>query len=216
MTNSQSKISILIADDHPIARAGIRTLLSQAQDMQIVGEAENGIEVKELVEKLHPKILLLDLIMPDLSPTQLERWVRENYPGTITLVLTAHDRDAYLAGMMEAGAKGYMHKDVRAEQLIGAIRRAASGESLFDEAQISRAQHWQRDVGERWNSLTDRERQILHLLTKGMTNKQIADAIQVSEKTIEQHLSDIYDKIGVPTRAKAVLWVNSQLRDSPD
>ncbi len=216
MTNSKSKISILIADDHPMARAGIRTLLSEATDMQIVGEAENGIEVKALVEALHPQILLLDLVMPDLSPTQLEKWVRENYPETITLVLTAHDRDAYLAGMMEAGAKGYMHEDVRAEQLVSAIRRAVSGESLFDEAQISRVRRWQSDVEGKWKSLTDRERQILQLLTKGMTNQQIASVMQVSDKTIEQHLTNLYGKIGVTTRAKAILWSISQSRDSPD
>ena len=186
MTNSKSKISILVAHDHPIARAGVRTLLSKAPDMLIVGEAENGNEVKKLVEKLQPQILLLDLIMPDLSPTQLERWIRENYPETVTLVLTAHDQDAYLAGMMEAGAKGYMHKDVRAEQLIGAIRRAASGESLFDEAQISRVRRWQSDVEQKWNSLTDREMQILQLLIKGMTNKQIADELTASNRYLQQ------------------------------
>ncbi len=210
------KISILIADDHALTREGIRSVLSRASDMEIVGEAENGNEVMELVEKLRPQILLLDLIMPDLSPAKLEKWVRETYPETTTLVLTAHDRDAYLAGMMEAGVQGFMHKDVRAEQLVESIRRAASGESLFDQAQISRAQHWHSDIERKWNSLTDREKQTLELLTKEMTNKQIANAMQVSDKTIEQHLTDIYSKLGVATRAKAVLWINSQLRGFPD
>lgn len=215
-THLKCKISILIADDHAITRAGIRAILSKALDMEIVGEAKNGDEIKELVEKLRPRILLLDLIMPDLSPAKLEKWVRENYPDIVTLVLTAHDRDVYLADMMDAGAKGFMHKDVRAEQLINAIRRAASGENLFDETQVSRVGRWRRDIEEKWNSLTDRELQILHLLVDGMSNRRIAVSMALNPKTVEQHLTNIYDKIGVTSRTEAVLWAISQSRGFPD
>src|SRR5574341_1469328 len=135
MTAKNKKtISLLLTDDDPIVRAGIRAVLSKATDIKIVGEARDGFEAQQLVGRLRPKILLLDLKMPGLSAAELEKWVRENYPDTITLVLTAHDRDAHLAGMMEAGAAGYMSKGESAERLIGAIRRAAQG-----EIQIGRA-----------------------------------------------------------------------------
>lgn len=135
MTNSASKrITVLIADDEPIARAGIRTLLAQAEDIEIIGEAQNGYEAKELIPELRPQVLLLDLKMPGPRPYEIEKWVRESYPKIVTLVLTSHDRDSYLAAMMDAGAAGYLSKEESAERLIGAIRRAVGGEILFNNS----------------------------------------------------------------------------------
>lgn len=135
------KITILLADDHPLALMGIRDLLAQAEDMEIIGEAEDGFQVQELVPTLRPNVLLLDLKMPGPRPAEIERWVRENFPETVTLVLTAHDRDRYLANMLEAGAAGYMDKNITAETLIDAIRRAVKGEILFDQEQLQRVLH---------------------------------------------------------------------------
>src|SRR6266496_1414938 len=128
MSTQRNIITVLIADDHEITRTGIRNLLEQVPDFRVLGEAEDGNEIKGLVAKHHPQILLLDLIMPNLSPAEMEKWVRTNYPETITLVLTAHDRDSYLSNMMDAGAAGYLDKKLRAGQLVSAIRRAARGE----------------------------------------------------------------------------------------
>lgn len=126
MTQENPKIiTLLLADDHPIAREGVRGILSSAPDIQIVGEAENGDGVKELLPTLRPDVLILDLKMPGTVPTEIEKWVRENYPETVTLVLSAHDRDHYLAGMIEAGVAGYLHKSERAENLIAAIDSAS-------------------------------------------------------------------------------------------
>lgn len=141
------KITVLLADDHPLARMGIRNLLAQADDLEIVDEAENGFQVQELVHKLRPNVLLLDLKMPGPRPADLEEWVRENHPETITLVLSSHDRDRYLAAMMDAGAAGYLSKETTAEQLIKAIRRAAQGVPVFDEGQYVRAKRWKEEVG---------------------------------------------------------------------
>lgn len=129
--HTEKKISVLIVDDHPPLWAGVRVMLEKTPDIYVVGEAESGEDAEKLLDELRPNIILLDLKMPNFSPSAFEKWARENYPETITLVLTAHDRDAYLASMMEAGAVGYLDKEARAEQLIEAIRRAASGESLF-------------------------------------------------------------------------------------
>jgi len=144
-------ITVLIADDHYMTREGIRSILGRAHDIEIIGEAEEGEEIKQKVAELRPRILLLDLHMPNLTPAQLEKWVRTNYPETITLVLTGHDRKAYRSGMlltemMDAGVSGYLEKSIRSEQLIASIRRAAHGESLFDQDQIERARRWREEV----------------------------------------------------------------------
>ena len=214
-TQSEKDISILLVDDHPSTRAGLRAMIEKTNDMCVVGEAENGDEARRLLAELRPKIILLDLVMPGFSPFAFEKWARENYPGTATLVLTSHDRDVYLAEMMEAGAAGYLDKSIREEGLIDAIRRAASGENLFDESQKLRAQGWHRDIEKKWNSLSDREKGILRLLAMGASNKSISKDLNVTPKTVEKHLERIYQKLDVTSRAEAALWGNEHRRDFP-
>lgn len=214
-TQAAKKISVLIVDDHPPLRAGVRAIIEKTNDIYVIGEAGNGDEAKKLLDELRPNIILLDLKMPNFSPSVFEKWARENYPETITLVLTAHDRDAYLANMMDAGAVGYLDKDSRTEQLIEAIRRAASGENLFDEQQKSRAQKWHEDVEKKWNSLSERERQMLRLMADGASNKEISSKLNVAESTVEKHLERIYEKLGVSVRAKAVIWGIENCMDFP-
>ena len=190
-------ISVVFADDHPIARAGIRALLSEAQDIEILGMAENGDEVMQLVRQLRPQVLLLDLKMPGPPPVEIERWVRKNFPETVTLILTAHDRDSYLAGMMEAGAAGLFNKDISADRLIGAIRRAVQGEILFDESQYRRAERWRKVAGERWASLTPREQQVLCHLVQGSPKLLIASDLDISPKTVNFHIANLLKKLEV-------------------
>jgi len=140
MSDKSAKIiTILLADDEPMARAGIRSLLEQAEDFEIVGEAQNGFEVQELIPKLRPNMLLLNYQMPGPRAAELEKWVRVNYPETTTLVLTAHNRDAYLAGVIDSSVSGFLLKNENGEQLICAIRRAAEGIVHFSDEQIARA-----------------------------------------------------------------------------
>lgn len=211
----EKKISVLIVDDHPALRAGVRAILEKTADIYVIGEAGSGEEAEKLLNKLCPNIILLDLKMPNFSPSAFEKWVRETYPETITLVLTAHDRDAYLAGMMDAGAAGFLDKETRAEQLIEAIRRAASGESLYDEWQKRRARKWREEVEKRWNSLSERERQVLRLLAEGQNNKDITSRLSITTKTLDKHLEKIYQKLGVTSRVDAVLWGKEHMGDFP-
>lgn len=151
MLENISTITVLIADYHCLAREGVRSILEKVPDIKIVGEAEEGEEIKQKVAALRPQILLLDLHMPNLSPAQLEKWVRTNYPETTTLVLTGHDRKSYgssmlLTEMMDAGVSGYLEKSLRAEQLISSIRRAACGELLFSEEQIEKVRRWKEEI----------------------------------------------------------------------
>lgn len=144
--------------------------------------------------------------MPNLSPAKLEEWVRINYPETITLVLTAHDRDAYLSNMMDAGAAGYLDKKIRAGQLISSIRRAARGEIIFDDEQIERIQRWRKETRNKWESLSNREREVLQKLTEGEDNIAIASSLEIAPNTVEKHLTNIYKKLGVTSRTEAAIW----------
>jgi DNA-binding NarL/FixJ family response regulator len=216
MTSQHTKkISVLIVDDHPPLRAGVRAMLEKTPDIYVVGEAGNGDDAENLLVKLRPNIILLDLKMPGFSPAAFEKWARENYPETVTLVLTAHDRDAYLANMIDAGAAGYLDKEARSGRLIAAIRRAASGENLFDEQQKKRAQRWREEVEKKWNSLSEREKQVLRLLAEGANNKDISSKLQISSKTVDKHLEKIYHKLGVSSRAETVLWAVEHMGDFP-
>lgn len=209
-------ITILIADDHPVTRAGIRTLIAQAEDMKVIGEARDSFEVKKLIPKLRPNILLLDLKMPGSHPYEIEKWIRENYPEVITLVLTSHDRDAYLATMMDAGVAGYLIKQESTTRLVDAIRRAAEGVVYFSDEQIARAQKWEEEVIEKWKNLTKREQDVLQHLATGEDNKTMAKSLHVSRKTIEFHVSNILRKLDMDSRDKAIVWMLKHRPDDPD
>lgn len=205
------ELSLLLADDHPVTRAGIRAILSEAPDIQVVGEAQNGLEAQELTAKFHPRVLLLDLQMSGPRPAEIEKYVRTHSPETVTLVLTAHDRDAYLANMMEAGAVGFLAKGEPAERLIAAIWRVARGEILFNSEQLRRARHWREAAGEKLKSLTDREYQVLQLLAQGLDNAAIAEALCVKPKTAAYHVTHILSKLEVTSRGEATAWVHAYL-----
>ena len=213
MTASGKKIRLILADDEPVARAGIRAILSQANDIEVVGEAQDGFEAQRMVAELRPRILLLDLKMPGPRPAELEKWVRENYPETDTLVLTAHDRDAYLVDMMSAGVAGYLTKSASDIQLIDAIRRTAQGTIYFDEEQISRAAHWNEEAGNKWKKLTEREREVLRHMAQGTDNKAIASTLSITAKTVEYHITHILEKLGVDSRQQAAVWMTANFPD---
>lgn len=206
MTGKGTCITVVIADDHELAREGVCKMIEAAPDIQIVGIVEDGEAAQQLVMQLHPQVLLLDLVMPGPSPVKIALWTNEHYPETAVLVLTAHDRDYYLAQMMEAGAAGYLDKDVRGQQLVAAIRAAADGQRSFTLEQHQRVQAWQTTVWTCWESLTGREREVLKLICQGQSNQQIAQSLQIRIKTVGNHVSSILDKLGVTSRTEAVLW----------
>lgn len=208
-------ITILIADDEPLARAGIRSVLLQVEDFEVIGEARDGFEVQELVPKLHPKIALLDYRMPGPGAYYLEKWIREQYPQTTALVLTAHDRDGYLSEVVASGMAGFLLKNEKAERLIQAIRTAAAGTPLFTEEQIERAQKWKRDVAAKWQTLSPREREVLQHLAQGKENKAIAKSLSISLKTVEFHVTNILKKLDVLSREEAIVWMHTHQPDDP-
>jgi DNA-binding NarL/FixJ family response regulator len=208
-----ASIRVLLVDDHEVIRKGIRAILESAPDFDVVGEAPEGGSALKMVADLQPDVLLLDLKMPGLPSYQVEKWVRQHYPRVVTLILTAHDRDFYLAGMMAAGASGYLSKSERAEKLIEAIRRAVRGEVLFTDEQYQRVRHWNQQAGRKWKNLTNRERQTLELLVQGMDNALIAEHLDVTERTAAYHVSNIIRKLGVTSRQEAISWTIKHIPD---
>jgi len=203
---SERVIRVLIADDHPTTRAGIRAILAGQDGIEAVGEAEDGSEAMRLVEQLQPDILLLDLVMPGPRPSEVERWVRAHHPETTTLVLTAHDRDCFLAKMVEAGVKGFLSKEESPATLVDAIRRAERGDVLITSDQFRRVESWRSEVAERWESLTSQERQVLLLLKDGLCTKELSKSLFIEETTVRTHIGNILGKLGVESRAAAIAW----------
>jgi DNA-binding NarL/FixJ family response regulator len=145
--------------------------------------------------------------MPGPRPADIERYVRTNFPETITLVLTAHDRDVYLADMVNAGVSGYFSKSVRGEELIKAIHRAVDGENLFTEAQKMRVEQWHKRSGNKREKLTEREREILSLMSHGLDNTSISNNLGITYRTAAFHVTNILRKLGVDSRQKAIALV---------
>ncbi len=199
-------VRVLLADDHPVVRAGIRAMLEKAPDIQVVGEATEGAEVQRLTAELYPQVLLLDLRMPGPPAEETVAWVRAHHPETAVLVLTAYDVNHYLARMVAAGAAGFVAKEEVPERIVEAVRRVAQGEVLFSGEQLARARDWREEVGKRWESLTKREREVLTLMVRGQSTQQIAEALRVKASTIETHIGNILAKLNVASRAEAVAW----------
>jgi DNA-binding NarL/FixJ family response regulator len=195
-------IRIVIADDHPIFRAGLLGLLSGQEDFQVVGEAANGREAVSVVRHVAPEVLLVDLQMPELDGVGAIRQLREVAPSTRILVLTTYDSDGDILRAVEAGATGYLLKDTPREELFRAIRATARGDSVLSPAVASKLVGRARGPLER--ALSGRELEVLTLVAKGISNKIIGKDLKISEATVKTHLIHIFAKLGVDDRTAAV------------
>ena len=195
-------IRLVIADDHPIFRAGLLGLLSGHEEFQIVGEAANGREAVSVVRHTTPDVLLVDLQMPELDGVGAIRAIREAAPRTHILVLTTYDTDGDILRAVEAGATGYLLKDTPREELFKAIRATARGESVLSPAVASKLVGRARGPLER--SLSGRELEVLTLVARGISNKIIGKDLKISEATVKTHLIHIFAKLGVDDRTAAV------------
>jgi DNA-binding NarL/FixJ family response regulator len=196
------KIRILIVDDHPVVREGLAGMLAGQADFAVVGEANDGTEAVEMDTRLQPDVLLMDLRMPGMDGVAAIEAVREKRPSANILVLTTYDSDADIVRAIEAGATGYLLKDTPREELFRAIRAAAKGESVLAPAVAARLMTRMRsDVQE---NLSAREIEVLQLVYKGASNREIGKALHISTATVKTHLIHIYGKLGVDDRTAAV------------
>ena len=203
-------IRVLIADDHPFYREGVRTMLSAAPEIEIVGEAASGDETITQAESLQPDVILMDLKMPGVNGIEATRRILHTSPHIGVLVLTMFEADESVFAAMRAGARGYLLKDADQEELIRAIKAVSRGEAIFSPAIAQRLIHYfaaLRPVAAdlAFPELTDREREILELMAQGHTNAEIAERLMLRTKTVQNHISNIFSKLQVADRAQAIV-----------
>lgn len=204
--NPASRIRVMIVDDHAVVRSGLAAFLMAFDDLELVGQAGSGQEALRLCKILHPDVVLMDLVMPEMDGATATRLIRESCPHLQVIALTSFREDDLVQGVLKAGAIGYLLKNVSADELAGAIRSAYAGRpTLAPEAAqvlISATQSAPRSsIG---SDLTEREREVLRLMVEGLTNNQIAERLVVSRSTVKFHVSSILSKMGVASRTEAV------------
>lgn len=207
-----NKIRVFLADDHLILREGIRSLLEKVLDIEIVGEANDGIETMAKMEQLLPDVVLMDISMPGLTGIETTRQIKKKFPQIKVLILTIHETDQYLAEMLEAGASGYVVKTVASSELLSAIREVHQGDvhlhpsitRMLVEDYIQKATNGERKV--KYTNLTSREREILKYIAEGRQNKEIASLLSISVRTIQSHRANLMDKLGAHDRIELVKY----------
>jgi DNA-binding NarL/FixJ family response regulator len=216
---AEAPIRVFLADDHPVVRQGLRTFLESRDGIEVVGDAGNGDAAVTAVERLHPDVVLMDLVMPGLSGVEAIERIHERSPETRVVVLTSFASDDQVIPAVQAGAAAYLLKDVEPTGLEAAIRLVHQGEALLDPQITARVMEEVAHPAATGDlaSLTPREREVLGLLARGLSNRELADTLVVSEKTVKTHVSNILMKLGVHDRTQAALLaVREGLVDASD
>ena len=205
--NSPSAIRVLLADDHVVVRAGIRQFLEQSTEIQVVAEASNGQEACEMLEEHKPDVAVLDIQMPLMSGIEVTRWIRSKRLSVGVLVLTAYDDEPYVQAVLQAGANGYVLKTAEPHEIVQGVRDVFHGKSVLDAALAQRliAKLSGKTETALIEPLTDRELQILTLTGKGFTNKAIGAQLGISDRTVQNHLANIFQKLNAESRTEAVM-----------
>ncbi len=203
-------IRVVLVDDHAILRQGLRRLLEDEPDIDVVGEAANGLEAVAVTRALAPDLVLMEIVMPRLNGVEATKQIKLSNPTTAILALSAHDDDRYVLGLLEAGAAGYLLKTATYQEVIHAIRAVHAGEAVLHPAIAGRllaraGRSPARVAPNRSGDLTERELAVLRLAAKGMSNKEIASQLVLSVPTVKAHLVNIFNKMGVGSRTEAVM-----------
>ena len=209
---SKLPIRVILADDHAVVRAGIRQFLERAKDIEVVAEADDGLQAQELILEPKPDVAVLDIQMPKATGIEVTRWVRANaseagVARTGILILTAYNDDPYVIAVLQAGANGYVLKTASPVEIIQAVRDVNEGKSAIQQAIAQKIVAFvtQQKNETPVEALTDREMEVLAALSKGMTNKAIATQLGISDRTVQGHIAHIFNKMGVSNRTEAVI-----------
>lgn len=204
-------IKILIADDHAVVREGTRHILEQEQGLEVVAEAADGEEAVSLATELKPDVAIIDIAMPNLDGIEATRQIKTLCPGVTVLILSAYDDDQFVFSLLEAGAAGYLLKDVRGRELVDAVRAVHAGESVLHPSIARKVLNRFVSTSEKpkkqepLETLSEREKDVLRLATKGLSNRDIADQLCLSIRTVQGHLTHVFNKLGVGSRTEAVV-----------
>jgi DNA-binding NarL/FixJ family response regulator len=212
-------IKLMLVDDHAILRDGLRNLLELEKEIQVVGEAVSGEEAILKVKESKPDVILMDINMAKMNGIEVTGVLKKMHPELKILVLTMHDHDEYFLAAIREGADGYLLKDAPFDQVIDAIRTVARGESVIHPSMTKKLLnfHQQKKQDEEETSLTEREKEVLQCLVEGLSNKEIAEKLFISDKTVKIHVSKIFKKLNVKSRSQVVIYaVQHQLVNLPD
>ena len=193
------RASVLLVDDHALLRTGVANIINQEADLYVVAEAGNGVEALEAWDRVKPDVTLLDLRMPVMEGVEAVRRIRERHPAARVIVLTTYDTDEEISRALKAGAKAYVLKDISADDLVNCIRDVLAGKTYIAPAAAAKLAEGVTRV-----RLTPREMSTLKLLADGKANKEIATALDISERTVKTHLGHLFEKLGVTSRTEAV------------
>jgi two-component system NarL family response regulator len=194
-----TKARVLVVDDHALLRTGVANIINQESDLEVVAEAGDGVEAVAAFERHHPDVTLLDLRMPLMEGVEVVRRIRERDPQARVIILTTYDTDDEIARALKAGAKAYVLKDIAADDLIGCIRTVLAGKTYLAPAAAAKLAEGVTRV-----QLTPRELTTLRLLADGKANKEIANELDISERTVKTHLGHLFEKLGVTSRTEAI------------
>jgi DNA-binding NarL/FixJ family response regulator len=205
------KIRVILIDDHPIVRSGIRMLLEQASEIQIIGEADRGAQGIKLIERLQPDVVLLDMEMPDMTGVDVMRTLQSQGSPMRVLGMSAYDDPEYIRSLLAAGAYGYLTKDEALDSIVEAVRGVAAGqEGWLSRRAAARLSALTRQPTSDPIKLTEREEEVLRALAQGWSNDQIADHLVITERTVRYHLTNIYQKLNVSSRSETIAWAHKE------
>jgi NarL family two-component system response regulator LiaR len=199
-------IRILIADDHSVVRQGLRMFLSSDPELEIIGEASNGLEAVNQVEQFHPDVVIMDLLMPVMDGIHATEAIRHQAPNTEVVALTSALEDNTIVDAIRAGAIGFLPKNTEAHELVRVVKAAAAGQVMLSPQVTARLMREVRTPERSSEPLTERETDVLKLLAKGKSNKEISKDLNVGEQTVKSHVSHILEKLRVPSRTQAALY----------
>jgi len=209
---SEEKIRVVIVDDHPLVREGLRKILEMSDEIEVVDEAGDGQGAINVARKQKPDVILMDINMPGTNGIEATRVIKKELASVGIIALTIHEEEEYILELVRAGVSGYVLKDIAPAKLLETIKTVASGQSVIDPGitgkvfgELNRLSRSRR-VKEEWESLTDREMDVLNLIAKGRSNKEIAKQLTISEKTVKNHITNIFRKLQVEDRTQAVLF----------
>lgn len=204
--NGRKKIRVLLADDHPVVRAGLRILLEKAVDITVVAEAETGQEVLVLADEAAPDVIVLDMEMPEMNGIEVVKRLQKSGSPVRILVLSAHAHEHYVRDMLSCGASGYLVKDEAPKMIVDAVRGTAQGQNgWFSRSAAAEMSTWLYKQDNQAECITSREKDVMLLVAKGKTNREIGRELKISEKTVEKHMSALLEKLGVNSRVEVAV-----------